>query len=769
MFYFIIGVLIIAFPITLTAQVMLDYSTYLGGSSCDYGQGVSIGTAGNAYITGSTRSSDFPTINPYQAEFQDGEYDAFVIKFDSTGSQLIFSTYLGGGNHDHGNSIDIEIGGESYITGSTYSSNFPIQNPYQASNSGNGDVFVSKLGSTGSQLIFSTYLGGDDFDQGLGLTLGTGGEVHVTGSTESLNFPNQNPYQASNNGWSEVFVSKLDSTGSQLIFSTYLGGSNYDFGSGIILGTGGEAHVTGHTESLDFPVQNPYQVTNGGGRDVFVSRFCSTGSQLIFSTYLGGNNDDFGNSIAMGMEDEAYITGYTGSLDFPVQNPYQGEFQGGGYDVFVSKLGSTGSQLIFSTYLGGSDPDVGNGIALGMAGEAYVMGYTASLNFPTKNSYQDKNKGSYDIFVSKFMSSGSQLNFSTYFGGSGFEETGGGALDTGSGVYVIGLTQSFNFPTRNPYQASNNGEWDVFVSKFNYSASPSPSPTPTPEGYKTPSPSVTPTSIPSPSVTPTVTPTPSGIPTPNPTTSPSSHAPPWIHDYNGDETSDIAIFRETSGLWAVRGITRVYFGSSTDETVPGDYNGDGTTEIGIFRGTSGLWAIRGTTRVYFGSASDLPEQGDYDGDGTADMGIFRSGSGLWAIRGVTRVYFGGSSDSPASGYYDGDSTKDIGIFRGTSGLWAIRSITRVYFGSSLDTIVPGDYNGNGNWEVGVFRGTSGLWAIRNVTRSYFGSGVDQPVPGDYKGDGKDNIGIFRSTSGLWAIGGVTRVYFGGSSDTPVTR
>jgi len=248
-----------------------------------------------------------------------------------------------------------------------------------------------------------------------------------------------------------------------------------------------------------------------------------------------------------------------------------------------------------------------------------------------------------------------------------------------------------------------------------------------------------------------------------------SVSPPWIYDYNGDGTSEIAIYRGTSGLWAIRGVTRIYFGGTTDEPVPGDYTGNGTTDVGVYRGTNGLWAIRGTTRVYYGSSIDLPESGDYDGDGTADIGIFRNTTGLWAIRGVTRVYFGGVADSPASGYYDGDATKDIGIFRGSSGLWAIRTVTRIYFGSSSDTIVPGDYDGDGAWETAIFRGSSGLWAIRGVTRSYFGGSTDEPVPADYDGDSRDYIGIFRSYSGLWAIQGVSRVYFGGSGDIPVTR
>ncbi|MEA1927331.1 MAG: hypothetical protein U9N73_03930 [Candidatus Auribacterota bacterium] len=312
------------------------------------------------------------------------------------------------------------------------------------------------------------------------------------------------------------------------------------------------------------------------------------------------------------------------------------------------------------------------------------------------------------------------------------------------------------------------GQGGKIFSRESSDPSPTPSATPTLTPYKTPPPTATPSPTPTNGGTRTPTATPI-TPPPTPTPSPGLQAPPWIYDYNGDGTSDIAIFRGTSGLWAVRGITRVYFGGSADEIVPGDYNGDSTTDIGIFRPGSGLWAVRRVTRAYFGGGSDLPESGDYDGDGTADIGIFRTASGLWAIRGVTRVYFGGATDKPVSGYYDADGSKDIGIFRSSSGLWAIRGLTRVYFGGSTDDPVPGDYNGDGFWDEGIFRPASGLWAIRGVIRSYFGSGSDLPVPADYTGSGADSIGIFRSSSGLWAVSGVTRVYFGGSNDIPVTR
>jgi hypothetical protein len=240
-------------------------------------------------------------------------------------------------------------------------------------------------------------------------------------------------------------------------------------------------------------------------------------------------------------------------------------------------------------------------------------------------------------------------------------------------------------------------------------------------------------------------------------------------DYNGDGTSDIAVFRGSSGLWAVRGVTRDYFGESDDIPVSGDYNGDGVDEIGIFRTGTGLWAIRGITREYFGSSSDQPVPGDYDGDNICDIGIFRPGAGLWAVRGVTRDYFGSSGDKPVPGDYNGDHMVEIGIFRDSSGLWALRFGSRFYFGSTGDETVPGDYNGDGTWEAGIFHRSYGLWAIRGITRSYFGSPSDQPVPADYMGTGSDSIGIFRPSSGLWAINGATRAYFGRSNDLPVTR
>ena len=238
-------------------------------------------------------------------------------------------------------------------------------------------------------------------------------------------------------------------------------------------------------------------------------------------------------------------------------------------------------------------------------------------------------------------------------------------------------------------------------------------------------------------------------------------------DFNGDGTGDVAIFRGSTGLWAVRGLSRFYFGGPGDYPVPLNYNSFLSSVAAIFRPSSGLWAVRGVTRIYYGRSLDNPVTGDFNGDGLDEVGIFRSSSGLWAIRNYTRIYFGSSGDTPVPGDYNGDGTAEAGIFRSNSGLWAIRGIDRVYFGGSSDLPVPADYDGDGISEIGIFRSVSGLWAIRGVTRSYFGSSGDIPQPFNITGDGSDKISVFRPNSGLWAVKGISRLYYGGSVDFPV--
>ena len=306
---------------------------------------------------------------------------------------LLYSTYLGGFNNEEGYSIAVDAVGQAYVTGYTYSTDFPTVSPIQAFG-GVSDAFVTKLSAAGS-LLYSTYLGGNNSDRGINIAVDAAGHAYVTGETFSRNFPLVSPYQATFGGVTDVFVTKLSAAGSLLLYSTYLGGTGNDNGSGIAVDAAGQAYVTGVTASRDFPTVNPVQAF-GGVRDAFVTKLSAAGS-LLYSTYLGGNTIEEGSGIAVDTAGQAYVTGVTASTDFPTVSPVQAF--GGVSDAFVTKLSAAGS-LLFSTYLGGSVGDVGYGIAVDAAGQAYVSGHTNSTDFPTVSPVQAFG-GAYDAFVTK--------------------------------------------------------------------------------------------------------------------------------------------------------------------------------------------------------------------------------------------------------------------------------------------------------------------------------------------------------------------------------
>ena len=320
-----------------TSGNSLIYSTYLGGDFWDDGNGISVDASGAVYVTGFTESTDFPTLNPYQGTLQGGSVDAFVTKLSSTGNSLIYSTYLGGDGYDHGKGIAVDASGMAYVTGLTFSTDFPTFNPYQGTHQGDRDVFVTKLNSSGNSLIYSTYLGGGDDDKGYDIAVDASGMVYVTGYTYSFDFPILNPYQGTKQGYSDAFVTKISSSGNSLIYSTYLGGDGYDFGYGIAVDAFWGAYVTGETNSTDFPTLNPFQERQNHS-DVFVTKLSNSGNNLAYSTFLGGSNYDYGRDIAIDASGAAYVTGNTNSTDFPTLNPYQGTLQGGSVDAFVTKL-----------------------------------------------------------------------------------------------------------------------------------------------------------------------------------------------------------------------------------------------------------------------------------------------------------------------------------------------------------------------------------------------------------------------------------------------
>ena len=412
-----------------------------------------------------------------------------VAKYDASRplyiDPLFYSTYLGGSGGDGGNSIAVDSSGNAYVSGNTNSTDFPAVNPLQSINAGNIDIFVAKINPTGSALIYSTYLGGSENDFNPDIAVDSAGNACVTGYTDSSNFPTMNPLQPAYGGNGDAFVAKLNPTGSALVYSTYLGGSSGESGGGIAVDSSGDAYVTGSTSSTDFPIKNPLQPEYGGGYpnagDAYVSKINAAGSALVYSTYLGGSGSDGGYSIAVNSAGNAYVTGHTGSFNFPVTpgafqttcgdvNQYWCEGRG---DAFVAQLTPSGSALVYSTYLGGHDLDRGYSIAVDSTGSAYVTGETYATDFPTVNPLQPASGRPTDAFVSKLNPSGSALVYSTYLGGRGLYEGGGGiAVDSSGSAYVTGTTDSSNFPTVNALQPHyRGGEEDAFVSKLNPSGS----------------------------------------------------------------------------------------------------------------------------------------------------------------------------------------------------------------------------------------------------------------------------------------------------------
>lgn len=362
------------------------YSTYLGGNGYDIGRGIAVDSAGHAYVTGETSSTDFPLVHAFQATGGDGGFGfvAFVSKLKANGSALVFSTYLGGtSGYDIGYAIAVDHARNTYVTGQTLSSDFPTLNPIQAVNGGATDAFVTKFTRRGSELVYSTYLGGSSFEYGLGIAVDRVDSAHIAGYTFSGDFPTANPLQSTLSGVIDAFVTKINPAGSALQYSTFLGGTSSDFGNAIAVDASGDAYITGQTDSDDFPTANAFQPAYGGGQDAFIARLNRTGVALVYSTYLGGSGSERGFGIALNRAGEAYVTGDTFSTDFPVVDPIQAEAGGGGADAIVAKLNATGSALVYSTYLGGTGSfEMGNGIAVDQFGSAYIAGTTNSPDFP---------------------------------------------------------------------------------------------------------------------------------------------------------------------------------------------------------------------------------------------------------------------------------------------------------------------------------------------------------------------------------------------------
>jgi hypothetical protein len=453
----------------------LTWDTFLRGPATDGGYGIAVDAAGQVYVAGLTWSSDFPTTAVAFDTSHNGGQDAFVAKFNSKASALDYCTFLGGNFDDLARDITVDDAGNAYVIGKTSSFNFPTTiGAFDEAIGGPVDAFVAKLDHTGSTLDYSTFLGGDGWDEGHAIALDDLGNAYVTGETNSATFPvTPGVFDETHSGDFDAFVAKLDHTGSILGYATYLGGNLTDFGRGIALDDSRQAHVTGETWSSDFPTTPGAFDTDYSNGEVFVVKLDATASTLGYATYLGGGGSDYGFGIALDHSGNAYLTGEAGSGFPTTAGAYNPTYNGGLSDLFVAMLNSSGSALGYSTYLGGDNTDDGYGIVVDDSGYAYVTGETHSANFPTTTQAFDKiHNGGSDAFVVKLNPMGNTLDYATFLGGEysdiGFDIV----LDSSRYVYLAGHTESPKFPvTVDVYDNTYNGDQDVFVVKLNTTGS----------------------------------------------------------------------------------------------------------------------------------------------------------------------------------------------------------------------------------------------------------------------------------------------------------
>ncbi len=488
----------------LIIDPILYYATYLGGTGFDSAYSIAVDSIGNAYVTGVTNSPDFPAANGAQVRTSSYD-DVFVMKLNPAGTEIIYSTYLGGDAYDEGYGIAVDSLGNALVTGSTSSSDFPTTSGAFSETTGTpSTAFVTKLSSDGSTLIYSTYLGGTNSDGGSGgsaIAVDVSGYAYITGTTTSIDFPTTEdafdrtcgydgkcdrvhlpgtcwsfPYDpnACTVPTSDAFVVKLNPQGSALVYSTFLGGESGDGGAAIAIDSQGNAYVTGSTDSYGFPTENAFQTTKSPRYtgdpcrwfdtcpDAFIAKLNPQGSALIYSTYLGGHGDDYGTSIAVDSSGNAYVTGTTRAADFPTTPE---SFQPTSCCVnistaFVTKWSPTGG-LIYSTFLG--TVSRGTGIAVDSLGNAYMTGSTGSIGLPIVNPVSPGG-GRQDSFVTKINADGTAVLFSSYLGGNLDDFANGIAVNSAGDIYVAGTTKSTDFATLNALQTSlADASGDAFV------------------------------------------------------------------------------------------------------------------------------------------------------------------------------------------------------------------------------------------------------------------------------------------------------------------
>jgi hypothetical protein len=816
-------VAVLVAPIAPAQNLTLESSSYLGGEGYDHVRGLEVDATGAAHVVGWSTSTDFPILSAYQNTHNSAQ-DGFLTKLTTSGSLLSFSTFLGGNQDEEIYGLAIDSTGCAYLAGKTESTNYPIWNQYQSVPGGNADAVITKFSSSGSTIVFSSYLGGGYEDAGVGICLDSALRPYLAGWTYSTDFPLAGSYQSTLNGASDCFVTCFASGGSSLSFSSLFGGSASDISRGLALSASRYPCVVGETISDDFPVVSGYQTTRQGDQDGFVTFLTSSGSSVYLSSYLGGSDLEYMWSVAFDTVGSWYVTGTTYSSNFPVTSAYQATLNGAGVsDAFVAAFDS-GPAIRYSTYLGGSSSDVGYDIAVNSNRQAYVTGSTGSGDFPITRQYQAVNEGGTDAFVTALSSGGSQLVFSSYLGGSSNDTGYDVVLGAASQIFLAGETASSDFPIANPYQATLEGSYDAFVSRMAFltpspipTATPLRTPTPVPETptpVRTPTPTATPLRTPTPvpeTPTPVRTPTPTATPLRTPTPAPETPTPipetptpipetptpaatpaptPWQIGCLGGWT-EVEFLNEGFSTWPPSGWTIQTEGMSVCAWQSGAVAGNANN-------TGGSGDFADANRAYCAGSLQT-----YLRSPTIDLSLAEN---PW-VEFKSDIYSTAGACCTVSALIDGTTWWELTNI--CSSQRGPQTYTLSLYGAGFEADVKVvfkylAFSADMWWQVDDVKvygcteiittpsptpGTSATPSPAPSPSTTQPSATSTPTPlpsptptptcgpsvvpqeaviqsGDYNGDGADDIGIFRPSAGLWSIRNITRLNFGGASDQP---